>query len=57
MDADAPHGRKDRAHRELAKPQRTRFRTAPTAILFIIFLKNPEEDPVLEPTASTGVEN
>ena len=32
VDAAAPHGRKERAHRELGKPRRTRFPTAPTAI-------------------------
>ena len=35
MDADAPHGRKERAHRELGKPRRTRFPTAPTASIFL----------------------
>ena len=36
VDAAAPHGRKERAHRELGKPQRPRFPTAPTAISVLL---------------------
>ena len=40
---------------ELAKPQRTRFRTAPTAILFL-FIKIHREDPVLDRVARVEID-
>ena len=40
---------------ELAKPQRTRFRTAPTAILFL-FIKIHREDPVLDRVAGVEID-
>jgi len=55
VDAAAPHGRKERAHRELGKPQRPRFPTAPTAIIFI-FMKI-DGRPAPDPSVSTAVEN
>ena len=39
----------------LAKPQRTRFRTAPTAILFL-FIKIHREDPVLDRVAGVEID-
>ncbi len=40
VDAAAPQGRKERALRELGKPRRTRFPTAPTAEIFLLIKIN-----------------
>ena len=55
VDADGPHGREERVHRDLGKPRRPRLPTAPTAEIFI-FIKINTKRSVPGP-APTSVEN